>query len=171
MRGASQLLLAVALIVSILVFVGGRPAGLTAAMELTSLGHPDVAWIDATALARALRSGAPPLLVDVRSEAEYAVSHLPGARRLEPGAPLPADLLSLPRSTPVVVYSAVAYRSALAGEALQRAGFTSVRNLDGGIFRWANRNMPLESAGGPASLVHSYGLPWKVLLRADRRAR
>ena len=75
------------------------------------------------------------VLLDVRSEAEFASGHLPGAINV----PLPV----LTRQTdgvgevtkPVVVYCASGMRSALAERVLKRAGFTQVADL-GSMSRW-----------------------------------
>ena len=47
----------------------------------------------------------------MRTATEFGTSYLPGARLLEPGATLAADLPALPRDTPIVVYCSVGYRS------------------------------------------------------------
>lgn len=110
-----------------------------------------------------------PLLLDVREEAEYAVSHLPGAQRLQPDAALPAEILSLSRTTPIVVYCSVGYRSAKTVAPLQEAGFTQVYNLRGSVFAWANAGYPLARGQATAQHVHPYDRWWGQLL--NRRLR
>ena len=152
--------------------IGGRPLLLAGLTSLIQLRFPAVRWIAPDALRRlqadSLRP--PPILLDVRTAPEFATSHLAGARRLDPDAPLPSELLALPRSTPIVTYCAVSYRSAVAAQALADAGFTDVRDLEGSIFRWANEGRPLVAARGPVSVVHGYGSPWRWLLKPGRRA-
>ena len=152
--------------------LGGRPLLLSGLTTIIRVQYPAVRWISSAALQRwkAGADPAAPLLLDVRTEAEFTISHLPGARRLEPGAPLPPDLLALPRTTPLVTYCAVSYRSAVAAEALKAAGFSNVQNLEGSIFRWANEGHPLVAAGGPVHRVHGFGSMWRLLLNPDRRA-
>src|SRR3954470_10015687 len=83
----------------------------------------------------------PPLLLDVRTQAEFDVSHLPNAVRVEPNAP--AAAFSAAKDQPIVTYCSVGYRSAGLAAKLQAAGFTDVRNLEGSIFRWANEGRPV----------------------------
>lgn len=105
-----------------------------------------------------------PLILDARDAAEYAVSHLPGAVRINSDAPpgnLPPDL---PKDAPVVVYCSVGYRSAALAQRLQEAGYTNVRNLDGSIFQWANEGRPLVRGKQRVQEVHPYDENWGRLL-------
>lgn len=110
----------------------------------------------------------PPVLLDVRTRAEYDVSHLPGAIHVEPGSD-PATV-NLPRDRPIVTYCSVGYRSAALAERLRAAGFRDVVNLEGSIFRWANEGRPLECDGGLTTTVHPYNATWGLLLQPARRA-
>ncbi len=109
-----------------------------------------------------------PHLLDVRTEAEFAVSHLKDARRVEPGAE--ARAVSLPKDQPIVTYCSVGYRSAAFAEKLKQAGYTQVTNLEGSIFRWANENRPLVRDGKPTDKVHPYNALWDALLQKSHRA-
>jgi rhodanese-related sulfurtransferase len=110
-----------------------------------------------------------PVLFDVRTEAEFKISHLAGARRAEPKS----DPSDLPRQkeTPIVTYCSVGYRSAEVAERLRVAGYTNVRNLEGSIFQWANEGRPLvRGAGEPTDKVHPYSATWGTLLKKEHRA-
>ena len=120
---------------------------------------PTVKSISTAELAKA---GRQPVLLDVRTEAEFAVSHLAGARRVDPDA----ASVALPKNTPIVTYCSVGYRSAKFAQRLQEAGFTDVRNLEGSIFQWANEGRAIE----PSQKVHPYNRKWGALLEASRRA-
>lgn len=111
-----------------------------------------------------------PILLDVRTEEEFAVSHLADARRVEPGAALSESVLELDRATPIVTYCSVGYRSAELAVALSDAGFTHVENLDGSIFQWANEGHPVFRDGRPVLAVHPYNGIWGRYLRADLHA-
>ena len=104
-----------------------------------------------------------PVLLDVRTAEEFNVSHLSGARRVDPDA----TTVALPKDTPIITYCSVGYRSAKFAQRLQDAGFTNVRNLDGSIFQWANEGRPIA---GSAGKVHPFNKKWGVLLDAARRA-
>ena len=134
--------------------------------------YPGVRTVTTGALAAELGDRGP-LLLDAREADEYAVSHLPGARRVDPDASagsLAAALGGVARDRPVVVYCSVGIRSAGVAERLAAAGFTDVRNLEGSIFRWANEGRPLERGGGAADRVHPYDATWGRLLDPARRA-
>ena len=132
--------------------------------------YPDVKTITTQELSAWLRdtNRPPPVLLDVREEVEYAVSHLKGARRVEPGEPSAALFASLKPDTPVVAYCAVGERSARFARDLQENGFTNVYNLDGSIFQWANEDRPVFSGDSPAQQVHPYSRVWgQYLKQAD----
>lgn len=110
-----------------------------------------------------------PVLLDVRTKAEFAVSHLPGARQVEPKA-VAADLVAtLPTNRPVVVYCSVGYRSSELAARLRRVGVTNVLNLEGSIFQWANEGRPVERDGQPVREVHPYNETFGHLLKEELR--
>lgn len=134
---------------------------------------PDVPTVSTAALAARLAAGEAPLLLDARSDAEYAVSHLPGALRVDPeadAAALDSALSDVDRQRGVVVYCSVGVRSAKVAQRLHAAGFDDVANLEGSIFRWANEGRPLERDGRAAEVVHPYDAVWGRLLAPERRA-
>lgn len=133
--------------------------------------YPDVRRISTDSLAAwlASESETPPILLDVRTEDEFAVSHLRGARRIEPGADDFSMLDVVDPDTPIVAYCSIGFRSAELADRLQNAGFTNVYNLDGSIFRWANESRPVYREGREVREVHPYDALWGRLL--DRRLR
>ena len=173
---AALALLALALVVAVAAwFVGRRGADVAwgAVEREVERRYPDVATISTAALAQRLGAGNAPVLLDAREPDEYAVSHLPGAVRVDPGATaseLAAALDTLGRNAPIVVYCSVGVRSGGVAAQLADAGFTDVRNLEGSIFRWANEGRPLVRDGSPTNVVHPYDPVWGRLLDADRRA-
>ncbi len=110
-----------------------------------------------------------PVLLDLRSRAEFDVSHLEGARWVEPETTA-ADLIpTLPNDRPVVLYCSVGYRSAACATRLIRAGFTNLSNLEGSLFQWANEGRPLAREGGVATTVHPYSRRFGRLLKPGLR--
>jgi rhodanese-related sulfurtransferase len=107
----------------------------------------------------------PPLLLDVRQPEEYAVSHLAGARRVDPAAKPDLVKSLAPTNRPVVVYCSVGYRSSELAQRLIKAGVTNVFNLEGSIFQWANEDRPLVNEQGAAARVHPYNERWGALLK------
>lgn len=112
-----------------------------------------------------------PLLLDVRTEAEFAMSHLPKARRVEPGSDPVRLAAELPTNRPVVVYCSVGWRSSELAERLRKAGVTNVINLEGSIFAWANEGRPLETDGKSSAVVHPYNSTFSKLLKPERRGK
>jgi rhodanese-related sulfurtransferase len=138
-----------------------------------SLRHrfPKVKWITTAQLADWLADKKRPLpfFFDVRTEVEWNVSHLPGARRVDPNAPLEEVISGVPKDAPIVTYCAVGYRSGALATKLREAGFTSVWNLEGSIFQWANEHRPLVREGQTVTTVHPYSNLWGRLLSDDAR--
>lgn len=137
---------------------------------------PQVRQISTAALAAWLDDprgkASPPLLLDVRTAPEFAVSHLAGAQRVEPGASVAdAKLSGVKKEALIVTYCSVGCRSSAFAETLRAAGFVNVQNLDGSIFQWANENRPLVDARGqPTEKAHPYNAFWGRMLRAQHRA-
>jgi len=109
-------------------------------------------------------------LLDARTEAEFSVSHLPNARRVEPEIAAKELLPSINTNQPVVIYCAVGYRASVLAMRLQEAGFTNVYNLEGAIFDWASAELPLVSGDKPATKVHPYNWAGRKLLEKKYRA-
>jgi rhodanese-related sulfurtransferase len=132
---------------------------------------PHVQWVDSETLSGWVKRvpEKQPMLLDVRTEAEFEVSHIRGAHRVDPDDPKIESLHIAPEAT-VVVYCSVGYRSAAIVEQIQRAGVRTVYNLEGGIFAWANQGRPVYRENARAELVHPYDELWGRLLRDDLRA-
>ena len=137
-----------------------------AVQHMITTEYPSVPFISTDSLAERLSSdtGPVPILLDARSPEEYAVSRLPGARRVDPGAASYPALDTLATDRPIVVYCSVGYRSAGVAQTLQDQGFTSVFNLKGSIFRWANEGRPVYREGQAVAAVHPYDASWGTLL-------
>lgn len=134
--------------------------------------YPDVPHITTDSLAARLSDSneRAPVLLDAREPEEYAVSHLAGAVRIDPGTPTHPVLDTLDRRAPIVVYCSVGYRSAGVTEALKDRGFTQVTNLKGSIFRWANEGRPVVRESTRVEAVHPYDRTWGTLLQDSLHA-
>ena len=81
-------------------------------------------------------------VLDVRTPEEYAAGHLDGAVNINVEAPdFDAQIGALDKTAAYAVYCHSGRRSALATDAMAKAGFTTVTNLQGGI-------ADLQAAGG-----------------------
>lgn len=141
-----------------------------AVKKLVTTSFPDVDQLSTDGLHTWMQDSTrvQPVIFDVREPAEYAMSHLPTAERLNPEMDtkndLPASLTTLDKDAPIVLYCSVGYRSSKLAHQLQREGFTNVQNLEGSIFQWANEGKPIVLDGEPATVVHPYDAVWGKLL-------
>ena len=93
-------------------------------------------------LAAQLAAGAEIVLIDVREPYEWNAGHLDGATHI-PLAQVPQRLSEIPKDRDVVMISRSGGRSAHAQEHLIRQhGYTRVKNLVGGMARWAREVDP-----------------------------
>jgi hydroxyacylglutathione hydrolase len=91
--------------------------------------------ITAGSLAEQLDRQTPPLVVDVRTPAEWEGQRIDGSVNL-PLSGLAEQLGGLPEERSIVVYCSSGYRSAIAASVLRRAGVTEVADLVGGLGAW-----------------------------------
>lgn len=103
-----------------------------AAIEPKALGER-IAWAD-----RSL------FVLDVRTPEEYAAGHVPGAVNI-PHGEVAARIaeLSGARGRDIVVYCRSGTRSAVALEALDKAGFKRLFHLEGDYTRWSEEKRPV----------------------------
>ncbi len=116
-----------------------------------------------------------PLLLDARTESEYAISHLKTAISIDLTRKDFSDTLDISFDTPIVVYCSIGYRSAVVAQKLQQAGFSQVFNLSGGIFEWANEHRPMFQLISQklqlTTFVHPYNRTWGKLLREQNKRK
>jgi rhodanese-related sulfurtransferase len=108
-----------------------------------------------------------PLLCDVRTTEEIAVSTLPGARSR---ADVEASLSALAPGSEVVCFCTIGLRSGLAAQALQRQHpHLRFSNLAGGVLSWSHdsggRCFVEPASGKETRRVHVYSADWA--LQAD----
>lgn len=158
---------------TIVLVAGGRPLAYELLQRGTSYRFPEVKWIVTRDLARWMEEPdrAQPVVLDARSEAEFRVSHLKSARRMDPYRPGLDPLATFPKDTPVVVYSSAGYRGARVASWLQEQGYRNVHNLGSSLFQWVNEGRPLYLGPRPAQVVHPYDSQWGWLLEKGYRAR
>lgn len=101
--------------------------------------------ISQQSLLEQIRSGAGPVVLDVRSPEEYRMGHVPGAINIphrQVGARL--DELSAARDRGLVVYCEGGPRTEYAESVLRQAGFEDVYHLEGDIAGWRMSRLPME---------------------------
>jgi sterol desaturase/sphingolipid hydroxylase (fatty acid hydroxylase superfamily)/rhodanese-related sulfurtransferase len=147
-----------------------RQRDMGAALALARRDYPNVPRIQVSDLQAQLndRTRPQPQLFDVRTAEEYAVSCIPGARRVEPNARVKTVREMMDRTRPAVFYCSLGYRSSALVSAMQDAGITNnIFNLEGSIFAWANAGLPLETPAThqPATKVHPFSASYARLLK------
>jgi NADPH-dependent 2,4-dienoyl-CoA reductase/sulfur reductase-like enzyme/rhodanese-related sulfurtransferase len=102
--------------------------------------------VTAAELAAAIRSGADPLVLDVRNRNEFDRSHVRGAQNV-PVDELRHDWENLPKDRKIFVYCRSGFRAHLAVRILKERGFPDVVNVTGGFLSMvAEGGFELEEA-------------------------
>ena len=117
------------------------------------------AWYEASDVKRSI-------IIDVRKDVEFRVSHLDDALHLESAEAISSVMAErgLGKDTEIIVYCSAGYRSASVAADLQARGFTKVLNLEHSLFEWANKGYPMTSASGSTDKVHPFNKAWSVLV-------
>jgi hydroxyacylglutathione hydrolase len=108
--------------------------------------------IDPEELATRVNGAAPPVVLDVRNDSEYAAEHIPGSLHI-PYGDITKRVDELPRDRTIAAICRGGKRSGLAASILQREGFSDVIHVGKGVGAWRNGGHPVES--GAASPVGS----------------
>ncbi|PKA82527.1 rhodanese-related sulfurtransferase [Ulvibacter sp. MAR_2010_11] len=121
---------------------------------------------------RRLQLHEPVVILDAREKEEYEVSHIASAKYIG-FTEFASEVISKEitnKNTPLVVYCSLGIRSEEIGEKLKKAGFTNVKNLYGGVFKWKNKGYPvIDSTGNKTERVHAYSILWgKWLTKAEK---
>src|SRR5262245_49532388 len=106
-------LLAMGLVAALLWAILHRSRSMEAALALARRDYPNVPRIQVNDLKEWLADSSRPRpqLFDVRTKEEYAVSALPGARRIEPHARVKDVRAAMDTNRPAVFYCSIGYRS------------------------------------------------------------
>ena len=122
-----------------------------------------IAPLSLLALMRETQQPRPLALFDVRTPAEYAVSHLDGAERVDPDtgyARFAAERGAGLRGKTVVFYCTTSARSGDLAlgvrDGLLQSGAKSVLLLSGGLIAWHNADLPLVNSTGPTPYLHPF---------------
>lgn len=109
------------------------------------------------------------VFLDARERKEYEVSHIKGAHWIGYDDYKRSRLPKVSKSTPIVVYCSVGYRSEKITEKLLQDGYTEVYNLYGGVFEWVNQGHPVYVNGHRTHRVHAFDRKWGVWLKKGER--
>lgn len=83
------------------------------------------------------------LLIDIRTENEYVLGHLKGAKNIDYYKDdFKSQINKLDKNAPVYIYCHSGVRSDYALKIMQTMGFKSVTDLQGGIVAWKKMGYP-----------------------------
>jgi len=126
-----------------------------ALLVLTGTARAESDYIAAEDLEAALAQANQPLIIDVRSPAEFAAGHVPGALSL-PILSFPGAISGIPggKTQTIVVYCEKGPRASLAKAALSLSGYPHVKYLHGHMQAWRAAGRRLAR---PPVVLHSPG--------------
>ena len=99
-------------------------------------------------------------ILDAREKVEYDISRLKDAIWVGYEDFNLSRVDTIDRSSEIILYCSVGYRSSEIGIKLQQAGFLNVKNLHGGIFRWANKGFPIFNDSSQTKKIHIHSIEW-----------
>ncbi len=100
------------------------------------------------------------LFLDTREIKEYSVSHLLNGIWIGHNDFDLVRLKNISLTQPIIVYCSIGKRSDTIARALLKAGYTTVKNLAGGIFEWVNQGHPVYKEDRQTNNVHVYNKFW-----------
>ena len=126
---------------SLLLILGMATAGCQAQNTTKEVVNIDVNVADFELIMDTIPNG---LLLDVRTDNEFAQGHLRGAQQIDFYRDDFAHALEkLDKDQPVFIYCRSGNRSGKAAKQMKAMGFSAVYNLEGGIGAWSKRNKPV----------------------------
>jgi len=103
----------------------------------------------------------PVFILDAREKEEFEISHIPNARYIGYKNINEDILADIPKTSRVVLYCSIGYRSEKIGEKMKKKGYSNVYNLYGSIFEWINQgNTLVDAQGQVTSRIHTYNQNW-----------
>jgi len=126
-----------------------------------------VPYISTVALQQKLSNKESIVLLDAREPKEILVSTIPTA------IPIGAESFSIKafskkykdKDALYIVYCSLGIRSEHIAKQIKNAGYTNVRNLYGGIFKWKNDNFDVQNnLNKPTDSIHTYTKEWSIWL-------
>ncbi len=116
---------------------------------------------------RALQMNEDITILDAREAIEFNISTIEGAQCVGFNAFSIEEISEkiTNKEQPIIVYCSLGIRSEEVGEKLQKAGYTNVQNLYGGIFEWKNKGYPtLNAAKKETDSIHTFSKAWSKWL-------
>ncbi len=113
-------------------------------LHLVNDAKSRVREIDVQTVHQKLERGDKFHFIDVREDNEWEMDHADGAEHMGRGI-IERDIeAKIPdHNAEIVLYCGGGFRSALAGDNLQRMGYTNVLSMAGGIKAWRDSKLPM----------------------------
>ena len=111
-------------------------------------------------------------ILDTREREEFEVSHIKNAEFVGYNNFSVKEITALitDKSAPIIVYCSLGIRSENIGNELQKAGFSNVQNLYGGIFEWKNSGYKVYNVEDKETeKVHAYSKTWSKWLKKGEK--
>ena len=104
---------------------------------------PTVSFIDQQTLVERIQSSNVPVIIDIRSEKEYAKGHVPGAKNI-PYSHLVKFLTEVPadKSDDIVLYCETGVFADKAISLLHKSGWQNLYHLEGNMQEWRKAGLP-----------------------------
>ena len=109
------------------------------------------------------------IILDARERSEFDISHIPGSEYIGfTNFSLDSKVLrKIDTDVQIIVYCSIGIRSEKIGQKLQKAGYSQVKNLYGGIFEWKNKGFQVvDSTGKKTQNIHAFSKKWSEWLHA-----
>jgi len=109
-------------------------------------------------------------ILDTREVKEYNVSQLRDAEFIGYDDFELIEVDHIDKNAKILLYCSVGYRSEKIAEKMQKAGFTDVTNLYGGIFEWKNQEQTVvDSTGAVTDRIHAFDKLWGRFLQKGEK--
>lgn len=110
------------------------------------------------------------LFIDCREKDEYDISHIKNAIWVGYNDFKLIRLKGISKSSELIVYCTIGYRSEIITKKLNDAGFTNVKSMIGGVLEWKNHgNKVYDSEHKETETVHTYDQSWSTYLKKGIR--
>ena len=101
------------------------------------------------------------IFLDAREQKEYDVSHIKNAVYVGYDNFNMAAVKNVAKEAEIIVYCSIGKRSEQITQKLDKAGYSNVSNLYGGIFEWVNQGGEVVDVNNKrTNRVHAYGRFW-----------
>ena len=130
-------------------------AAAAALKEMLKMAKAEIEAMTVDQMAEAMETSGAPIIVDVRTEAEFQQGHIRNAQWVPRGKLefLAAGGAVGDFDSPMVLYCRKDGRAVLAAVALKKLGFTEVYYLEGGFEAWANGGYSIYNPHGEMQIL------------------